>query len=330
MNSTKESLPIPPPPGVIGAIKAGLDTISAHVSVILLPLALDVFLWLGPRLSVKNILGALYEQGLAYNRSNGFSVETFTKNEAQWNEFLQQLNVLGFLRTFPVGVSSLMQMRMPVTTPFGAQNVIEVGSWFSLIGWIFLLTLLGWTIGAVYFRSVSRLVSSPVVAPLFGRAIGQSLLYSIGCTIIAFIIGMPIIVILILLSQLGPAVMQTGLFVFMLFASWVVVPLFFTPHGIFMRGDNALHSTLTSLRMSRFILPSASMFVLALFLTAQGLNILWSVPPDDSWMLLVGIAGHAFVTTALLAASFIYYRDMNAWLNIVAERMKTSAPRQAL
>jgi hypothetical protein len=72
------------------------------------------------------------------------------------------------------------------------------------------------------------------------------------------------------------------------------------------------------------------MFVLALFLAAQGLNILWSVPPDDSWMLLVGIAGHAFVTTALLAASFIYYRDMNAWLNIVAERMKTSAPRQAL
>ena len=330
MNSTKESLPIPPPPGAIGAIKAGLDAISAHVSVILLPLALDVFLWLGPRLSVKNILGTLYEQGLAYYSANGISVDTFTKNEAQWNELLQQLNVLGFLRTFPVGVSSLMQMRMPTATPFGAQNVIEVGSWFSLAGWIFLLTLLGWIIGAVYFRSVSRLVSDPLAAPLFGRAIGQSLLYSIGCVIVAFIIGMPIMVVLTLLSLLGPAVMQTGLFVIMLFASWVVVPLFFTPHGIFMRGDNALRSTLASLRMSRFILPSASMFVLALFLAAQGLNILWSVPTDDSWMLLVGIAGHAFVTTALLAASFIYYRDMNAWLSIVAERMKTSAPRQAL
>jgi hypothetical protein len=47
-------------------------------------------------------------------------------------------------------------------------------------------------------------------------------------------------------------------------------------------------------------------------------------------MLVVGIAGHAFVTTALLAASFIYYRDMNAWLNLVAERIRTSAPRQAI
>lgn len=330
MNSSKESLTIPPPPGVIGAIKSGLDTISAHISVILLPLALDVFLWLGPRLSVKNILGDLYLQAIEYYKSNQISVEAFTRNEPQWNDFLQNLNVLGLLRTFPVGVSSLMQMRMPMTTPFGAQNVIEVGSWFSLAGWILLLTLLGWIIGAVYFRSVSRLVSSPLSTPLFGRAIGQSLLYSIGFMFIAFIIGLPVMVILVLLSLLGPAVMQTGLFVIMLFASWVVVPFFFTPHGIFMRGDNALRSTLTSLRMSRFILPSASMFVLALFLAAQGLNILWSVPPDDSWMLLVGIAGHAFVTTALLAASFIYYRDMNVWLNIVAERMKTSAPRQAL
>jgi len=47
-------------------------------------------------------------------------------------------------------------------------------------------------------------------------------------------------------------------------------------------------------------------------------------------MLLVGVVGHAFITTSLLAASFIYYRDMNAWLAIALERMKTAATRQAL
>jgi hypothetical protein len=47
-------------------------------------------------------------------------------------------------------------------------------------------------------------------------------------------------------------------------------------------------------------------------------------------MLLVGIAGHAFITTALLAASFVYYRDMNVWLQTVLERLqhKPSAPAQ--
>lgn len=330
MNSAQDFHSIPPPPGVVGTLKAGLDVISTHLSVILLPLALDAFLWFGPRLSVKNIFSTLYADMLTFYTASGIPMEELKQAQEPWNQFLQQFNLLVFLRTFPVGISSLMQGRMAISSPLGLPDVIEVGSWSSFLGWVFLLTLLGWTLGAVYFQLVSRLVRKPESAFPSARAIGQSLLFSTGFMIVAFILGVPVFFVLALLNLLGPSVMQTGLFVMMLFASWVVVPLFFTPHGIFMRGDNALHSVATSLRMSRFILPSASMFVLALFLVAQGLNILWSVPPDDSWMLLVGIVGHAFVTTSLLAASFIYYRDMNAWLNIVAERLKPSAPPQAL
>jgi len=102
------------------------------------------------------------------------------------------------------------------------------------------------------------------------------------------------------------------------------VPIFFAPHGMYLRGQNAFTSIYASLRMARFTLPSSSMFVLTVFIISQGLNYLWSVPAQDSWMMLVGIAGHAFVTTALLASSFIYYRDMNAWLETVFERLKTN------
>jgi hypothetical protein len=46
----------------------------------------------------------------------------------------------------------------------------------------------------------------------------------------------------------------------------------------------------------------------------------------------VGIAGHAFITTALLAASFVYYHDMNAWLQTVFEKMqrKDNLPTQRM
>jgi hypothetical protein len=74
--------------------------------------------------------------------------------------------------------------------------------------------------------------------------------------------------------------------------------------------------------MARFTLPTSGLFVLSIFLLSTGLNYLWSVPTDDSWMLLVGIAGHAFITTALLAASFVYYRDVNVWLQTVFERLQ--------
>jgi len=38
------------------------------------------------------------------------------------------------------------------------------------------------------------------------------------------------------------------------------------------------------------------------------------VPSETSWLLLVGILGHAFVTTGLLASSFVYYRDALQWM----------------
>jgi hypothetical protein len=57
----------------------------------------------------------------------------------------------------------------------------------------------------------------------------------------------------------------------------------------------------------------------------MGMDFLWSLPKADSWMLLVGIFGHAFITTAMLAASFIYYRDASTWLHTVIERMKPGA-----
>jgi hypothetical protein len=140
----------------------------------------------------------------------------------------------------------------------------------------------------------------------------------------------PVMMVLTVLTFLSPALASGAFFVMLLLSFWLIVPLFFTPHGIFVRNQNAFHSIFTSLRMARFTLPTSGLFVLSVLLLTTGLNYLWSVPPDDSWMLLVGITGHAFITTALLAASFVYYRDMNTWLQTVFEQLqqKQSIPAQ--
>ncbi len=77
--------------------------------------------------------------------------------------------------------------------------------------------------------------------------------------------------------------------------------------------------------MARFSLPNSSLFVLSVILTSIGLNYLWSIPKPNSWMLLVGLIGHAFITTALLAASFIYYRDTTSWLQAIFDRLRAGA-----
>jgi hypothetical protein len=144
------------------------------------------------------------------------------------------------------------------------------------------------------------------------------------------IVIIPMMFILTVLTFLSPVLASGVLLVALLFSFWLIVPLFFTPHGIFVRKQNAFYSIFTSLKMARFTLPTSSLFVLCVFLLSTGLTYLWSVPPDNSWMLLVGIAGNAFIRTALLAASFVYYRDMNAWLQTVFEKLqqKQSLPAQ--
>ena len=54
--------------------------------------------------------------------------------------------------------------------------------------------------------------------------------------------------------------------------------------------------------------------IFLIILIGQGMNVIWNLTEWDSWMTLVSIAGHAFVSSGLLAATFVYYRQGIDWL----------------
>lgn len=320
---------LPPPPGVINSLKAGFDVVSRHVMLILMPLALDVFLWLGPRLGVSELLGPLYQTLFEQARRGLAAPEDVTRLvqvQDVLSEMLQRFNLVSLLsrlQTFPIGLSSLLAKTLPADSPVGTQSIAQVSSLLGLLGYMLLLILAGWMIGGLYFRWVSgtALARKEVeISPL--RAIGQTILLSVIWLVGLFMISLPILFLFTVLMWINAALASGALFLMLLISFWLVVPLFFTPHGIFVRRQNAFASIYTSFRMARFTLPTSAMFVFATFILSTGLGYLWSVPSSNSWMALVGIAGHAFITTALLAASFVYYHDMNVWLQMVFEELQ--------
>jgi hypothetical protein len=322
---------LPPPPGVMGSLRAGFDAIASNLSVILLPLALDILLWLGPRLRIDRLFKPLFDEMSRYATLSGLSsadLKTLQENTSQVLEQLQQYNLLSTIRTFPVGVFSLMSGKISTQTPFGSPLIIQVNSIFTLLGWIVFLTLAGWVSGALFFRWVSMVVvdSSQSTEFHFGKSIFHTILLSTLFIILAIMVGMPLMGVLALVISASPLLAQGLLLILGLLSMWLIVPAFFTPHGIFMNQQNALTSIYSSLRMARFTLPTSSLFVLSVLLIAYGLNFLWNIPSPDSWMTLIGITGHAFITTSLLAASLIYYRDMQVWLKIVLDRLKANLP----
>ncbi len=318
----------PPPPGVIGSLKAGFDVVANRVALILLPLALDLLLWLGPRLSVSELLSPymrlVFEQArLSVAEAD---LERFTLYQTLVMERLQDFNLLSLLSKlslFPIGISSLSAQTLPPQTPFGAPPVISMPSFWVALGLMAVLIPLGWIGGGVYFRLVAgSVLGSKEAAFTMIEAVLHSLLLSALWMMGMFILFIPLTVVLGVLSLISPSLANVAVLVLMVLFFWLIVPLFFAPHGIFVRRQNAFLSIYSSLWLSRYSLPTSALFVLSAFLLSRGLDLLWSAPTSDTWLTLVGFAGHAFITTVVLAASFIYYRDMTSWLRNMHERFR--------
>ena len=311
----------PPPPGLVTSLVAGFDAVANHIPVILPPVVLDLFLWLGPQLRLTKFFQPFISNLSLFSGSLPANSPDIPTVQKLWTNFTENFNLFSILRTFPVGSSSLMGFSLDGKTPLGAASSLDAGSFFGILGWGMLLVLVGWIFGALYYYWVSGVTLKPE-ARSFGKSISQSVLLSFLWLIALFVVGIPVLILLFIASSLGAVVLQILLILGGMVLAWILMPVFFSAHGIFTYQQNAFRSIFGSLRMVRFTLPNTGLFLLVFIVIDQGLKFLWHTPPLTSWWMLVGIAGHAFVSTALLAASFVYYRDINAWLKVVFELLQ--------
>jgi len=321
---------LPPPPGIINSIKTGFDLIATHITAMLLPLLVNLFLWLGPRLHMDALFNSIKADVVMIWKSGGIPAEDIQRAMSLYETTIPRINLFWIFHTVPIGISSLFLPQEATQTPLGNPVILQVSA-AGLLGWIFLLTLLGWVGGGLYFRAVAWLALANTDAQPLGifRAIVQTVLVSVLWGFLSAFIGVPIFLILAVALQFNAFIANLIVLFLSLASMWVIVPLFFWSHGIFVKQQNVIESMLTSLRMVRFTLPTSSLFVLTMFLLSFGLNFLWNIPPEDSWMTLIGIFGHSFVATALLASSFVYYRDMNIWLQDTMDRLKLNQTKRA-
>jgi hypothetical protein len=320
------------PPRLIPSLTAGFNSVANNIYLILFPVALDLLLWMGPHLRIKILFAPVLEE---YNRmaagaGSTDGSELFRTAQQVWSIFLERFNLFSLLRTLPVGISSLFSASAPIQTPLGTAPFFEVKSFAAFLGFWVLFSLVGIAAGSFYFKEIAS-KHVPEKTGFSMRSVlwetAQMVGLNLSVFLFLFLLLIPVSLMWLFMAAINPTLAQIASLFMGLILIWLLLPLIFSPHGVFSLHQNILASMLTSVRLVRFFLPGTGVFILMVLLISEGLDRIWYLAPETSWMSLIGVLGHAFITTALISASFSYYLGGVRWMQASLNRPKsTSGP----
>lgn len=310
-----------PPRGVMATIAAGFDLVTKHWGILLLPILLDLFYWLGPRLTLTSLL----EQGIAFWQEQAAAMEMTGVDFAMFTEVAPRINLFASLSVPFVGVPAFMAGFMPEESLL-ATRFIELTSGGMVFVLFVGLNLVGLLLTAVYYHSVSiaigdREVSLANFIPRVGRSWFLLIAFGLALLLAMFIMYIPLAIISAVAALLSPVLAVMVLFMVPVLLGWLLIYFFFTPQGIVLSGRSLWSAMLESMMMVQQHLSAALTFILAVILIGQLLDWLLLMATDGSWFTIVSILAHAFVSTALVAASFIFYQERLAIVLLVNHRL---------
>ncbi len=314
------------PPNFMTAFKNGFNAVAGHVQIILFPILLDLMLLFGPQLRIKKLLQPFFEDLIKFGQTSSMAQQIPLAEQNQAFELLKDyvnhINIFSLLSTFPVGIPSIMAPGV-IENPLGIPVDVDVSSTLIAFGSMFLIYLIGLFLATFFYNRLSHL-SDPTAGRLTFKTLFwqylQILSFSIWLFVIIFVIIVPIIFIISIIQFFSAAIGQILLFLFIFVLLWLGFPLIFTPHGIFAYNQNVFSSAFTSYRLVRFVLPNSSLFMSIVILVYLGSLGLWFTPPENSWLIVAGITGHAFLFSGLLVSTFYYYRGSINWMREIIKR----------
>lgn len=295
--------------GVLATLAAGFEMATAHWWLALLPAMLDAFYWLGPRLSSRPLI----------LRLAGFlqQEEMMSEIAAELADVAAQTNLFTSLSVPLLGVPGLLAgFVAPEETPL-APAVLEIGNPLSWLLLFVVLTVAGLLITTVYYGLMAESVRASTGAP---AAIGHFLrwlpayvlrVFLLAATLLfaALAIYIPVSLGATAVALLSPAIASLVLMFGMVAILWLFFYLSFSLHGVLLNDRPVFWSLFESLRLVQRNSLQVLLLLLLVLGIRQGLSWLWLWAGTGNWLTLISIAGHAFIATGLMTATFIFYRE---------------------
>ncbi len=328
----KDTAPQEPqqPKGTFACLTTGFEIVAHRPGLSLIPLLLELFLWLGPRLSITPLVDRLrgvFVQTLA-QEGTSLTADQLQALHLWLNDLRLHFNLFALLKPSPLlGIPLLVDnplgalFQTTTSTPWGTRGEIVVHSLWGLMGWGILLSVAGLGLAAIYWRQVGIAVLEYLDLPDIGPSSWYEIWLRLVVTILvtlAFLIPLGGIATLAVGLSVALSVIlgQVMALLIIAVAIYLGLQLQFTVVGIVQQRRAIVQAIYDSLILVQSNMQSFLQIASVTLVLFYGLNVIWTLPAPDTWARLVGGIGHAIITTALTAAIFVYYHE---WLGYLRE-----------
>ena len=299
MSETSDRPPLLP---LSAALQAGFELTTRKMWLLILPLLLDGYLWLGPRLSVRPLLLWTIEQlqntAPPAGTSNPATIEMLQEFGGIYNLFAQ-------LSPPFMGIPILFKGMEFDNMPLPAA-VIEIDSWGMFVLLYGLFSAIGLLAGAFYFAQVAAAVQQPDQSG-FWRRLPVRLLHVLGIALLLLglcaILALPTMFVAALTAIVSAWLAQLVIAAAIVLFITAAVFLFFSLHGILYGNQPFWRAAYDSLRIVRENTHLTLWLIVLLVGLSFLLDTVWRAVENGSWFTIVPIFAHAFVQTSLFVSS---------------------------
>jgi hypothetical protein len=293
-------------PSLIDTVGSGFRALNRVLPVLLVPLALDLWYWLGPRISLSPLVAwfrALSPESWDVMQSR---LNLVLPADRPFDLRLDGQVQLPFWRRIYTLVPSNTTVRLFQPAPW------HIGDFIGLLGALLGLNIAIILLTGLYLVPLASAVSGGT-ADGWVRRLARAWLGLLGVAAIVMTVlivgGVPLVVVASLLMQVTPTIGSFVMALVLAAALWFFFTASFAYDAVVVSGINPLKAIMASLLVVRSSFWGAiGLFLVSAFIV-QGLGIIWQSLNGTLVGVLFAMVASAYVGAGLTAAHLVFYRD---------------------
>ncbi len=306
--------------GIIDTLSAGFRAISQRLWLAIIPVVLDLFLWLGPKLSIQPVvdkMSAMLRMLITNTPMPSGSAEATDIADLMMTTFQETLGSINLFSLLAWGRLGMPSVAGVAIIPKDARWVMQVSEYWQVLVLQLALLALGLLVACIYLGMLADYIRADDVH------LGALLRKSPTHWVRLVVIFVPLSFVLIFAVSIGMLLGPLSVFV-AVGVLWVMLFISFVPQAVILSGHRPLVALWSSFAIVRLnFWPTVGIVLLSNLITA-GLGLIWNqLLLRTTVGTVVAILANAYVGTGLTMALLIFYRDRVAMLRERLEQQRS-------